>query len=147
MITALKFAAIFVGTLGYAVVYNVPKKQLFFVGLTGCIGYVVYTILGEYEVLGCFLGACAVASMAEILSRTRKDAATLFIIPGIIPLVPGAKLYNMVLCLMRHNYLDAANLGVLVLSYAGSIAMAILLVSSTVRSVTRYRKSKYRSQS
>lgn len=144
MITAIQCGAIFFGTLGYAVVYNVPKRQLFFVGLTGCIGFIVYTLLGEHEVLGCFLGACAVAAMAEILSRTRKDAATLFIIPGIIPLVPGAKMFNMVLCLMRHNYMDAANLGVLVLSYAGGIAMAILLVSSTVRSIIKYKKTSLR---
>lgn len=142
MITAIKCVAIFVGTLGYAVVYNVPKKQLFLVGLTGCSGYLVYMLCGDYEILGCFLGACVVAILAEIFSRARKDAATLFIIPGIIPLVPGAKLYNMVLLLMQHNYIEAANLGVLVLSYAGGIAMAILLISSTVRSIIKYHRSK-----
>ncbi len=142
MITVIKFIAIFIGTLGYAIVYNVPKKQLFFVGLTGCAGYMVFSLLPFHEVLGCFLGACVVAALAEVFSRTRKDAATLFIIPGIIPLVPGAKLYSMVLSLMNHDYLTAANLGVLVLGYAGSIAMAILLVSSTVRSVIAYKKAK-----
>ena len=140
MITAVKCAAIFIGTLGYAVVYNVPKRQLFFVGLTGCSGYLVFSLITAHEILACFLGACTVAIFAEIFSRARKDAATLFIIPGIIPLVPGAKLYNMVLLLMEHNYTEAANLGVLVLSYAGGIAMAILLISSTVRSIVNYRK-------
>lgn len=134
----VKLAAIFFGTLGYAMIVNIPKKHLIYIGITAMTGFAVYQLLLPSEVLGCFMGACVIAAFSEFFSRTLKDAATLFIIPGIIPLVPGAKMYNMTLCLLRHDFSEAAALGVQVLMFAGSIAIAILLVSSTIRSTSRY---------
>lgn len=134
----VKLAAIFFGTLGYAMIVNIPKKHLIYIGITAMTGFAVYQLLLPSEVFGCFMGACVIAAFSEFFSRTLKDAATLFIIPGIIPLVPGAKMYNMTLCLLRHDFSEAAALGVQVLMFAGSIAIAILLVSSTIRSTSRY---------
>ena len=134
----IKLIAIFFGTLGYAMIVNIPKKHIIFIGITAMAGFAVYQLLLPAEVFGCFVGACVISVLSELFSRTLKDAATLFIIPGIIPLVPGAKMYNMTLCLIRHEFVEAATLGVQVLMYAGSIAIAILFVSSTIRSTTRY---------
>lgn len=134
----IKCAAIFLGTFGYATIINIPKKHLIHTAFTAMAGYGVYLLMLPSEIIGCFLGACVIAALGEIFSRVLKDAATLFIIPGIIPLVPGAKMYNMTLSLIRQDFSEAATLGVQVLMYAGGIAVAILLVSSTVRSVTRY---------
>ncbi len=138
MIFYIKCIAIFIGTLCYAVINNIPKKNLFYSALTGCAGYAVFLLFYPREILGCFLGACIIAAMGEILSRKRHDAATLFIIPGIIPLVPGAKMFKMTQCLLAQDFSGAATLGTQVLMYAGGIAMAILLVSSTVRSIAKY---------
>lgn len=138
MVFFVKLAAIFCGTVGYAIILNIPKKHLFYIGITATAGYAVYQLFMPSEVFGCFAGACVIAVLSEILSRTLKDAATLFIIPGIIPLVPGAKMYNMTLSLLKHDFAEAATLGVQVLMYAGSIAIAILLVSSTIRSTVKY---------
>lgn len=144
----IKCAAIFIGTFGYATIINIPKKHLFHTAFTAMAGYCVYLLMLPSEIIGCFLGACVIAALGEIFSRTLKDAATLFIIPGIIPLVPGAKMYNMTLSLIRQDFNEAATLGVQVLMYAGGIAIAILLVSSTVRSVAGYaskiKKNKYK---
>ena len=134
----IKLTAIFLGTLGYAVIMNIPKKHLIYIAITASSGFAVYQLLFPAEIFGCFVGACIIAALSEFFSRTLKDAATLFIIPGIIPLVPGAKMYNMTLCLLRHDFTQAATLGVQVLMYAGSIAIAILLVSSPIRSTARY---------
>ena len=133
-----KCIAIFIGTLCYAVINNIPKRHLIFSALTGCAGYAVYLLFSPREILGCFMGAFVIAVMGEILSRKRRDAATLFIIQGIIPLVPGSKMFKMTQCLLAQDFSAAATWGVQVLLYAGGIAMAILLVSSTVRSMTRY---------
>ena len=134
----IKCLAIFIGALGYAVINNIPKKHLIATAFVACLGYAVYMLFLPNEILGCFLGACVIAGMGEIFARTLKDAATLFILPGIIPLVPGAKMYNMTLSLLNQDFSTAATLGVQVLMYAGSIAIAILLVSSTIRSTVNH---------
>ena len=80
----VKLAAIFFGTLGYAMIVNIPKKHLIYIGITAMTGFAVYQLLLPSEVFGCFMGACVIAAFSEFFSRTLKDAATLFIIPGII---------------------------------------------------------------
>lgn len=127
--------AVFIGSYGYAIINNIPRRNLFFAAINGCAGYAVYLLFMPHEIVGCFYGACVIAALGELLARVMKDAATLFIIPGIIPLVPGAKMYNMTLCLLHQQFIEAATLGVQVIMYAGGIALAILLVSSTIRSL------------
>lgn len=141
----IKCLAIFIGTFGYAAMINIPKKQLICSAFTAMAGYFVFLLCPTAN-MGCFLGACLIAFLGEFFSRFLKDAATLFIIPGIIPLVPGAKMYNMTLSLLRQDFGEAASLGIQVLINAGSIAISIILISSTIRSITLYalkmRKNK-----
>ena len=75
------FAAI--GTLGYAVTYNIPKKLLPLAAITGGIGWTVFCCFPSHPIYGCFFAALSVGILGEIFARKFKDAATLFILPGI----------------------------------------------------------------
>jgi uncharacterized membrane protein YjjB (DUF3815 family) len=100
------------------------------------LGWITYVYLvsgGNSPVLACFLGAVVVSLVAEIFSRAGKEATTLFIIPGIIPLVPGAPLYYTMREILDNDFSSAASMGVQVLFMAGSIAIAILLSASITR--------------
>jgi len=134
----IKCAAIFAAAFCYGIVCDIPKKHLAFSGLTACIGYAVYLMFLPNEIIGCFIGSCCIALMGELLSRILKETATVFIIPGIIPLVPGAKMYSMTLAFLTRDFEQGIVLGGSVIMYAGCIALAILLVSSTVRSFSKF---------
>ena len=126
MLEAFLFAAC--GTLGYAITYNIPKKLLLLAAITGGCGWLVFFSMPESPVMGCFLAAMAVGVLGEVFSRLFKDAATLFILPGILPLVPGARMYKMTLSLLEKDFDTAASLAIEVLSFAGSIAERIDII-------------------
>ena len=131
------------GTCGYAVLFNIPKRLLPFVALTSAFGWAMFILIpSNSSAVTCFAGAMAVALMGEILSRILKDAATLFIIPGILPMVPGAKMYYMTRALLAQDYSDAAVWAMEVIFSAGGIAIGILLIYSFTKVLLHYKKER-----
>lgn len=134
--TALMFLFAVLGTLGFCILFNVPRKHLILVSLIGGIGLSVkqlVLVLDYDRLVACFLGACVVAILAEFGSRAGKDATTLFILPGIVPLVPGSILYAAMRSLLDSDLSKAAEYGAQTLLYAGAIALALVLAASVTR--------------
>jgi len=67
---------------------------------------------------------------SEIFARLLKNPVPIFLIPGIIPLVPGAGMYNTMTALIKNNFDTAIKTGIQTLLIAGSIAIALMLVTS-----------------
>lgn len=134
MIWAFLFA--FSSTIGFSILFHVPKKHIIPAGFAGALGWLTYTyfiVSGSGSVLACFAGTCIVAVISDLFSRTFKDAATIFIIPGILPLVPGANMYYTMLAILEGNVEKTASIGTETILMAGSIAVALLVVASVVK--------------
>jgi len=125
----------FFSTLGFALLFNCPKRLLAPVSVIGAIGMFIMMVLipASGMISACFFGTCAIAIMAEFGARIFKDATTIFIIPGIIPFVPGAQLYQTMSYMLVGNYAESASTGIQALITAGSIAIAIVLVATFSR--------------
>ncbi len=98
------FIFAFLATFGYCIVFNVPKKHLSFAALGGGLGWMGYISLYSTvnsPVIAVFIASTIVAIWGEILSVKVKDLVTLFIIPGIIPLVPGSGMYYTMLAIIE----------------------------------------------
>ena len=125
----------FLTTFGFGILFNAPKKLLVSVSVIGAVG--MYLLVGmtiDYNVISAsFFGTCAIAIMAEIFSRAGKDATTIFIIPGIIPFVPGAPLYRTMSYMLVGNYAESVEAGTQALIIAGCIAIALVLVATFAR--------------
>lgn len=137
MIRAFIFA--FCSTIGFGILFHVPKKHILsaaFVGAVGWITYTYFTASGSGSVLACFAGSCVVALISDVFSRTFKDAATIFIIPGILPLVPGAGMYHTMLAILEGDVERTASVGTETLLMAGAIAVALLVVASVLKLLT-----------
>ena len=90
---ALQVLVAFVSTIAFAVIFHAPRKELFFTGLTGGIGWLVYLLagaLGSGVVASSFLATLALAWLSRAFSFSRRAPVTVFLICGIFPLVPGA---------------------------------------------------------
>ena len=75
--------------------------------------------------------ASAVISLfSEILARKLKYPAINFIIPGILPLVPGLGLYNTMYALVQKDYALSASTGTETLLKSAGIAIGILIITS-----------------
>ena len=132
----LHFFVAFIGTLGFCLLFHVPLRHIVYAASGGGLGWITYVYLtgtGNSPVVACFLGAIVVSMVAEVFSRAGKEATTLFIIPGIIPLVPGAPLYYTMREILDGDFSSAASMGAQVLFMAGSIAIAILMSASVTR--------------
>jgi uncharacterized membrane protein YjjP (DUF1212 family) len=139
----LEFLFALCGTMGIAVIVNIPRRYLLAVGLIAACGWLVYQLTvqtGNSRIIACFLGTCTIALLAEIATRVSKDAATLFIIPAIFPLVPGKVLYSAMLQFINNDPVAAAANGTDALVMAGAIAVGLLVVIS----LTRVTSSLYR---
>lgn len=126
----------FIGIIGFSVISGVPKKFLIHCSITGAAGWFVYlvskSINGE-EVLSMFLAALVVSLVSHIFARVFKAPVTIFLIPGILPLVPGIGMVRSVYYNIIHNSeLTGYNLS-LTIQTAGAIAMAILIMDTCFR--------------
>lgn len=128
-------------TIGFAVLFNVPKTSTLRAGLGGALGWTIYLIMNNYSdsvVISAFVASFAIALMGELFAILEKQPVTVFIVPGIVPLVPGFGLYYTILSILEKDYELAIKYGSESLLIAISIAGALTVVLS----LNSYRKEK-----
>ncbi|MDR3225313.1 MAG: threonine/serine exporter family protein [Clostridiales Family XIII bacterium] len=126
----------FLLTLGFCLQFNAPKKQMALASVIGGVGMFALMggpALGYGSLLTSFFGTCLVAILAEIASRAGRDATTVFIIPGIIPFVPGLGLYESMSAILTNDITSGMAKGASTLLAAGSIAIALIIVATGAR--------------
>lgn len=136
MTVLLQILGVLVGTAASAVTFNVPRAALPWAALTGLMGWAVQTQAAsmKFQVeAGALLGALTVSLAAEGLARARRMPALVFVVPGILPLVPGTRAYQAMLAVLREDHAQAAVEGVQALLAAGGIAIGILMATALTR--------------
>lgn len=134
----MHFIYSFIANVGFAIFLNAPKSILISSGLVGGIGWSVFYYLVQLtgnDILSNFVAALLVSYISEILARRLKQPAIIFIIPGIIPLVPGLGMYNTMLYLVQNDYNNAIAKGADVLFVGGAISLGILVITSLVKTL------------
>ena len=123
-------------TAGFSVIFRVPVRHIPACVIIGACGWVTYELSMTYfssASFGCFFGACVVGLLSNIAAHYLKDAATIFIIPGILCLVPGSAIFNTMAALLRDDFGDAAQIGMETLCMAGAIALGLLVIGAILR--------------
>ncbi|MBM7613905.1 threonine/serine exporter family protein [Alkaliphilus hydrothermalis] len=136
----------FISTIGFAFIFNTPKAALLRSGLAGAFGWAVYIVVNQVSgsvVLSTFMGSLCIGLVGEVFAILNKNPITVYIIPGIVPLVPGFGLYNTMLSLLENDYDGALLHG----SQSVMIAIAIAGALTIALSVNSYRKRVFRRRS
>ena len=139
----LNFIFAFLSTVGFSIYMNIPKEQLIICSTTGAISWIVYYLTNttiSNIAFSNFFAALVVSILSEIFARKFKKPTILFIIPGILPLVPGLGLYNTMFYLVQGNYSMAVSKGIDTLVTSGAIALAMLVTISMLRTIKFYKK-------
>jgi uncharacterized membrane protein YjjB (DUF3815 family) len=126
----------FAAVMSVAITLGVPKKFLWYAGLVGAVGWLVYLLLGAAgasTVASMFVAALAVAMISHIFARLKKTPVTLFLIAGILPLVPGVGMYRIVYNLITSNNSLAGYYFSETMQIAGMIALAIFIMDTLFR--------------
>ncbi|MCL2169390.1 MAG: threonine/serine exporter family protein [Defluviitaleaceae bacterium] len=130
--------------IGFSLIFNVPRRELIFCGFTGAGGWLVLTLvttgLAGSAVVGTLLAAMTASVFGRILSSLRKMPSTLYIIPGVLPLVPGSLLYRTMVYIVNGEHSLAVVQGVEALSRAGVIALGLLVVLSLPRRFFAFKR-------
>lgn len=120
-------------TLGFCIIFNVPLKKFpicISIGILSWMSYQTFIYFDMSQVLAAFLSSCIVWLLSNICSRIFKETSTMFIIPGILCLVPGSGLYYTMLAMLSHDMEQMASTGTLTLMIAGAIAAGLLAMGS-----------------
>ena len=137
----------FLGCLGFALLFNIHGPGSLLCVLGGILSWVVYVLVLRFtgdDLTAYFFGAVLSAAYAEAMARIRKYPAISYLVVAIFPLIPGAGVYYTMNCAVQGNMDMFASQGMHTAAIAGIIAVAILMVSTTVRLVNiwpRKRKS------
>ena len=135
MILDLILAGIIV--LGFGILFQAPIKSLPFLALTGIISFSIFTFLPINHLFAIFTASLSVGICSEVFARVMKLPATVFIISGIIPLVPGIPAYNAIFHLLNEDYVAGVSASVETLLSGGAIALAIAITTTLARSYKR----------
>ena len=138
----------FMGCVGYCLVFNIRmrKRMLLLASLGGAVGWCVYLLCGwlQNDITQSFAAILAVAAYSEIMARLQKSPATVYLIVGLIPLVPGGGIYYTMEYCINGDMMNFMNTGIHTLGIAGARAIGILLVSACVRILNNIQRRKRR---
>jgi uncharacterized membrane protein YjjB (DUF3815 family) len=126
----------FAAVISFAIIIGVPRQFLGHAGFVGAVGWLVYLILGNAGlsvVARMFYAALVVSLISHSFARIKKTPVTLFLIAGILPLVPGVGMYQIVYNLITNNSSMAAHYFTETLLIAGMIALAIFVMDTIFR--------------
>ena len=137
-----QLAAAFVGALGFALIFGMRRRYLFAASRGALLGWGVY-LLAEHFLQSSFLpplfAAAFALSYSEIMAKILKTPATLFVIPAIIPLVPGGSLFYTMSYAVHRDLVNARIYGMRTGETALAIAAGISIVLAARELHTRRR--------
>lgn len=122
----------FIGTVAFSVLFNVQKKYYVYCGITGMIGWMSYYFLVPYVsvTMATFFATMIVVLVSRIFAVWRKCPITVFLISGILPLVPGLGIYDTAYYFVVGKLGLAAQKGIESLKLAFSIVLGIVFIVS-----------------
>jgi uncharacterized membrane protein YjjB (DUF3815 family) len=121
----------FVGSLGFALIFGMRRRYLFAASLGALLGWGVYLLAElcfESSFLPPLFAAAFSVAYSELMAKALKTPATLFVIPAIIPLVPGGSLYYTMSCAVHRDLANARVYGSRTLETALAVATGISFV-------------------
>jgi uncharacterized membrane protein YjjB (DUF3815 family) len=141
MMLFVKTFAVFIMSFALGILYRIPRTSLLYGSIVGALSWLMmYSMVGSgYSVIfSNFLGSIIVGLGAEALARGIKMPATVFIVPGFIPLVPGREAYMTMLYMVEGQYTQGTYMGMQTVLIGGAIAFGIFISSSFFRLMMNY---------
>jgi len=127
------------GTLGFNILFNIRGRKLLLATLGGFISWTVFLALEPLlpsEALRYLISAATITVYGEVLARVEKTPTTTFLVPALIPLIPGSALYYTMNYALNQQWSRFAEQAFYTLRLALSLAVGIIAVTTAVRLIT-----------
>ena len=140
------------GSIGFAVLFNVRGKRLVFFFLGGALDWSVYLLCvhnGASVFVGLLCATMTASLSSEILARIIHAPVLISLVPMLIPLIPGSDLYYCMDALVRSDKDVFLSRGTAAVTAAGAIALGIIcttavshIIFSISNHIHKHRASK-----
>lgn len=134
--------ACLIGCVGFGILFNIHGPGGLLCALGGVLAWIAYLLaerLGCGEILCYFWASVFASAYSEAMARIRKYPAISYLVVSIFPMIPGAGVYYTMLAAVQGNMDSFMAQGMRTAAIAGSMAVGILLVSTSVRLWTTWR--------
>lgn len=136
----------FLGSLGFAMLFNIRKDKLLPAAFGGMLAWGIYIIAGAFsnvEPARYFIASVGLTIYAEVFARIKRTPTTVFLVSTAIPLIPGGSLYKAMDFAMRKDMegfvVTGAETLLLAMAIAGGILSTMVLVHVVLRSSKNLR--------
>ena len=138
----IQCAAAYLSTVAFAAVFQCPWKLLPLAGIPGLVSWITYYLLKPLIgfCFSMFAGALLLTLVARFLSARFRCPLTVFLVAGIIPLVPGSGVFLAVFYLLQGNFSAAGAKAVESFLTCGAILLGITFISMIPQVVFSGRK-------
>ncbi|MEK3988682.1 MULTISPECIES: threonine/serine exporter family protein [Robertmurraya] len=137
----------FLAAAAFGIIFNAPKTSLIqsgFVGMLGWIIYILFTMNGADAVNATLVASFVIAVASQVFAKLYRTPIIIFIVAGIIPLVPGGMAYDAMRNFVENDYNIALALAAKAFLISGAIAMGIVfseVINQLIRKTAIIRKS------
>lgn len=135
------------GTLGFALLFQVNRRHLPLIFLGGALSWLFYLIAWEQGAgvfVSTLISAALICLWAEWMARVRKAPANIFLLTGIVPLLPGSALYYTMEGIVSKNMSQIVRKGAETGYIAVGIAAGIIIGSELFRLYLSIRSRRRR---
>ncbi len=134
----------FIGSIGFAVMFNVRGNKLVFASLGGLFSWTTFLLLEKLfnnQPICYFLVAVVVSAYSELMARKLKTPTTTFLMTSLIPLIPGGSLYYTMIYAFSGDYQSFITKAVYTLQLAAALALGIITVATVTRSINSLKNN------
>lgn len=133
------------GTVGFSLMLRLRRNRLPIVAVSTAICYSLYLLALHFSMadfVANFLASVFAAFASEFLARRVKAPVTVFLLPTILPLVPGASLYYTIESFFRSDFGRALYYFSALGRTIGAILLGIITVNTIMKCIHNYKQSK-----
>ena len=114
--------------------------------LGGGLGWFAYLLAAPSEsvVMQNFIAAVTVALFSEFMSRIFKAPSTVFLVIGVLPMVPGGGIYYTMEYGVQGNTAMFIEKGLETISIAGAIAVGVSIASALFRLYSYFQTQQFK---
>ena len=137
----------FLSSLVFCGIFNVHDKKIIFVSaLGGGLGWFAYLISAPFASVGMqnFIAAITVALFSEFMSRILKTPSTVFLVIGVLPMVPGGGIYYTMEYGVQGNTEMFIEKGLETIAVAGAIAIGVSVASAIFRMYSYFQLQQFK---
>ena len=127
----------------FALLYQCAWRSVAVAALVAAVAWALFLVVSagpHRAVLGDAAGALTASLVGELAARWRHEPASVFVVPAIIPLVPGYTAYEAMRALVAGHFLLGIEQATGALLVAGALAVGIAFGTAVWRSINPVRR-------